>query len=159
MAIFPGYTALAAIVGLRTDFLCFFQNIFSSHNIEDNCFNHEAANSGYGHDGSSSRNIDELKQKLLCKTRELEAVKANTNEEIKRNSESMKQMLQLLGVACQERDEARDQLQKLTTMLMEHMIKGKTLPQQGKLVQAISEAGPLLQTLMVRGPLPRWRNP
>nr|GEU97612.1 centromere protein like [Tanacetum cinerariifolium] len=98
-------------------------------------------------------NIDELKQKLLFKTRELKAVKADTNKEIKRNSESMKQMLQLLEVACQERDEARDQLQKITTMLMEHMIKGKTLPQKGNLVQAISEAGPLLQTVMVGGPM------
>ncbi|GJT78191.1 DNA polymerase V [Tanacetum coccineum] len=212
-------------------------------------------------------NIDELKQKLLYKTLELEAVKADTNEEIKRNSESMKQMLQLLKVACQERDEARDQLQKLlnkivmpsndqqtfnatnwltpncfvgdqhhqgplmiptkanssitesnslsdaynhssspveslfdpipspkfsninvetpyvqdytqiggfsnslngssnmskvdeATMVMEHMIKGKTLPQKGNLTQAILEAGPLLQTIMVGGPLPRWRNP
>nr|GEV99481.1 zinc finger, CCHC-type, retrotransposon Gag domain protein [Tanacetum cinerariifolium] len=38
-------------------------------------------------------------------------------------------------------------------MLMEHMIKGKTLPQKGNLVQAISEAGPLLQTTMVGGPM------
>nr|GFA57248.1 hypothetical protein [Tanacetum cinerariifolium] len=45
------------------------------------------------------------------------------------------------------------------TMVMEHMIKGKTLPQKGKLVQAILEAGPLLQTVMDEGPLPRWRNP
>ncbi|PWA43397.1 hypothetical protein CTI12_AA535930 [Artemisia annua] len=212
-------------------------------------------------------NIDELKQKLLYTTLELEAVKADTSEEIKRNSDYMKQMFQLLKVACQERDEARDQLQKLlskimpsndqqtfnatnplttpncfvgdqhhqgplmiptkanssitesnslsdaynhssspveslfdpisspefsninvetpyvqdysqiggfsnslnsssnmrkvdeATMVMEHMIKGKTLPQQGKLVQAVLEAGPLLQTLLVAGPLPKWRNP
>nr|GEW20340.1 DNA polymerase V [Tanacetum cinerariifolium] len=45
------------------------------------------------------------------------------------------------------------------TMVMEHMIKGKNLPQKGKLVQAIWEAGPLLQTVMDEGPLPRWRNP
>nr|GEW27868.1 hypothetical protein [Tanacetum cinerariifolium] len=45
------------------------------------------------------------------------------------------------------------------TMVMEHMIKGKTLPQKGKLVQAILEAGPLLQTVMDEGSLPRWRNP
>nr|GEW77981.1 hypothetical protein [Tanacetum cinerariifolium] len=205
-------------------------------------------------------NIDELKQKLLYKTFELEAA----NEEIKRSSESMKQMSQLLEVASQERDEATYQLQKLlntilkpsndqqtfnatnqltpncfvgdqhhqgplmiptkanssimesnsllgaynhnsspvfdpipsleflninvknpyvqdytqiggisntlngssnmpkvdeATMVMEHMIKGKTLPQKGKLVQAIWEAGPLLQTVMDEGPLPKWRNP
>lgn len=45
-------------------------------------------------------------------------MKADTSEEIKRNSDSMKQMYQLLKVACQERDEARDQLQKLLSKIM-----------------------------------------
>nr|GEY98272.1 hypothetical protein [Tanacetum cinerariifolium] len=64
----------------------------------------------------SIMNIDELKQKLLYKSFELEA----TNEEIKRSSKSMKQMSQLLEVACQERDEARDQLQNLLNMILKH---------------------------------------
>ncbi|KAD3336406.1 hypothetical protein R6Q59_027130 [Mikania micrantha] len=216
---------------------------------------------------SHQENIDELKQKLLYTTLELEAVKAETSEEMKRNTESMKQLLQLLKIACQERDEAKDQLQKLlnkivpsndqqifnptnrsvhtgfdqvqqhhqgplmmpakahssvtesnslseaynhssspvdslfdpisspefsninvetpfvqdynqnggflnnlncsvnvhkvdqATLVMEGMIKGKTLPQKGSLLQAVIEAGPLLQTLLLAGPLPRWRNP
>ncbi|KAK9069159.1 hypothetical protein SSX86_013275 [Deinandra increscens subsp. villosa] len=202
---------------------------------------------------SYQENIDELKQKLLYTTLELEAVKAETSEEIKRNTESMKHLLQLLKLACQERDEAKDQLQKLlnkimpsneqpifnqsipncfdqvqqlhqthlmipakahssitesnslseaynhssspvdslfdpisspefsnvnmetpfgqdynqnvvqkvdqATLVMESMIKGKTLPQKGNLLQAVVEAGPLLQTLLLAGPLPRWRNP
>nr|XP_043611441.1 uncharacterized protein LOC122583064 [Erigeron canadensis] len=63
-------------------------------------------------------NIDELKQKLFYTTIELEAVKAETGEEKKRNSESMKQLLQLLKIACQERDEAKDQLQKLLNKII-----------------------------------------
>lgn len=64
------------------------------------------------------QNIDELKQKLLYTTLELEAVKAETDIEMKRNMESMKQLLQLLKLACQERDEAKDQLQKLLIKIM-----------------------------------------
>ncbi|KAJ0734624.1 hypothetical protein HanPI659440_Chr11g0422241 [Helianthus annuus] len=186
---------------------------------------------------------------------------------MKRNTESMKQLLQMLKVACQERDEAKDQLQKLlnkakssndqqmfnatntsvpncfdqvqqphqgplmmptkahssitesnslseaynqssppvdslfdpisspefsnmnvettfvqnynqnggysnglntsenvqkvdqATLVMENMIKGKTLPQKGSFLQAVVDAGPLLQNLLLAGPLPRWRNP
>ncbi|KAI3667634.1 hypothetical protein L6452_42703 [Arctium lappa] len=67
---------------------------------------------------SYQENIDELKQKLLYTTLELEAVKAETDEEKKKNMESMKQLLQLLKLACQERDEAKDQLQKLLIKIM-----------------------------------------
>ncbi|URE01270.1 hypothetical protein MUK42_19295 [Musa troglodytarum] len=35
----------------------------------------------------------------------------------------------------------------------------KPLPQKGKLLQAVLEAGPTLQTLLLAGSLPRWRNP
>ncbi|KAK1428755.1 hypothetical protein QVD17_17595 [Tagetes erecta] len=199
---------------------------------------------------SYQENIDELKQKLFYTTLELEAAKAENDEEMKRSRELMKQLLQSLKIACQERDEAKDQLQKLlnkintsndqqlfkmtnpltpncfdrlipvkanssfsesnslsdaynrsaspvdslfdpisspefsnvnveapfvqdydqnglvnvqkvdqATLVMEGMIKGKPLPQKGSLLEAVVEAGPLLQTLMLAGPLPRWRNP
>ncbi|PRQ27023.1 hypothetical protein RchiOBHm_Chr6g0300901 [Rosa chinensis] len=43
---------------------------------------------------------------------------------------------------------------------IDYIAKGKSLPQKGKLLQALMEAGPLLKTLLVTGPpLPRWRNP
>ncbi|XP_034687374.1 uncharacterized protein LOC117915796 isoform X1 [Vitis riparia] len=58
-------------------------------------------------------NIEELKQKLLYATIELESARMEANEEMKKNKESIKQLLQLLKVAYQERDEARDQLQKI----------------------------------------------
>lgn len=196
------------------------------------------------------QNVEELKQKLFYTTLELEAAKAENDEEMKRSRELMKQLLHSLKIACQERDEAKDQLQKLlnkintsndqqmfkttnpltpncfdrlipakanssfsesnslsdaynrsaspvdslfdpisspeftnvnvetpfvqdydqnglvnvqkvdqATLVMEGMIKGKPLPQKGSLLEAVVEAGPLLQTLMLAGPLPRWRNP
>ncbi|KAL9247701.1 hypothetical protein vseg_021106 [Gypsophila vaccaria] len=46
-----------------------------------------------------------------------------------------------------------------STLIIENLAKGRPLPPQGKLLQAVIEAGPLLQTLMVAGSLPRWRNP
>lgn len=45
------------------------------------------------------------------------------------------------------------------SIIIDNLVKGKTLPQKGNLLQAVLEAGPLLQTLVVAGPLPRWRNP
>lgn len=43
--------------------------------------------------------------------------------------------------------------------IIEKLAKGRPLPQKGKLLEAVVEAGPLLQTLMVAGSLPRWHNP
>ncbi|XP_057482838.1 uncharacterized protein LOC130769648 isoform X2 [Actinidia eriantha] len=202
--------------------------------------------------------LDELKQKLLCNTLEMESVKMEANEGMRKNKEYVKQLVQLLKIACQERDEARDQLQKLLNKLMpctapteifaplpqfgpesplikptkahssisesnslsdtynhhshgsspvnsfldavsspelsnmnvadsinlgfvnqpfvqdytgispkidegclvvDNIVKGKSLPKKGKFLQAVLEAGPLLQTLLVAGPLPQWRNP
>ncbi|GMJ08904.1 hypothetical protein HRI_004559600 [Hibiscus trionum] len=45
------------------------------------------------------------------------------------------------------------------TTVIDNLAKGKTLPEKGKLLQAVMEAGPLLSTLLVAGPLPQWRNP
>ncbi|KAL9675169.1 hypothetical protein QQ045_003370 [Rhodiola kirilowii] len=45
------------------------------------------------------------------------------------------------------------------TVVIDELAKGKVLPQQGKLLEAVREAGPLLQTLMLAAPLPRWRIP
>lgn len=48
----------------------------------------------------------------------------------------------------------------LASQIVDNFAIGKTLPQTGKLTQAVREAGPLLRTLLVAGPpLPQWRNP
>ncbi|GAB2286024.1 hypothetical protein Dimus_020466 [Dionaea muscipula] len=44
-------------------------------------------------------------------------------------------------------------------MLIYSLIKGRELPQKGRLLKAVVDAGPLLQGLMVAGPLPSWRVP
>ena len=64
------------------------------------------------------QNTEDLKQKLLYATLELESSRMAANEEMKKNKESIKQLLQLLKVAYQERDEARDQLQKVLNKAM-----------------------------------------
>ncbi|GMH12314.1 hypothetical protein Nepgr_014155 [Nepenthes gracilis] len=61
---------------------------------------------------------DELKQKLLYMTYELELARMETNEEIRRNKEHVDQLLYLLQIACQERDEARNQLQNLLNKII-----------------------------------------
>ncbi|KAL3530695.1 hypothetical protein ACH5RR_010017 [Cinchona calisaya] len=213
------------------------------------------------------QSIDDLKQKLLCTSLELEQLKMETNDEMRKNKEYVKQLIQLLKMACQERDEARDQLQKMmlskaimpstnstelffsglpqlqpdspllkpttkanssitesnsfsetynyhshgsspgeslfdavsspelsninmgdsgsiafvnqplvqannmvipsgipkvvdhASLVIDNLVKGKNLPQKGKFLKAVLDSGPLLQNLLVAGPLPRWRNP
>ncbi|PKA46354.1 hypothetical protein AXF42_Ash021678 [Apostasia shenzhenica] len=39
------------------------------------------------------------------------------------------------------------------------LAKQKPLPEKGRLVEAVIDAGPLLHTLSVGGNLPKWRNP
>lgn len=39
------------------------------------------------------------------------------------------------------------------------LAKERGLPQKGKLLQAVIDAGPLLKSLLFAGPLPTWRNP
>ena len=39
------------------------------------------------------------------------------------------------------------------------LAKERGLPQKGKLLQAVIDAGPLLNSLLFAGPLPTWRNP
>ncbi|CAA3029775.1 Hypothetical predicted protein, partial [Olea europaea subsp. europaea] len=187
---------------------------------------------------SYQENVDELNQKLLFTTLELEKLKAETSEEMVKNKEYVKQLIQLLKIAIQERDEARIHLQNYlnrslpltspkenlavlphfqadssllkpgkanssvtesnslsetynsspidslfdavtspelsninlvakpcapgidrASMIIDNLVVGRALPQKGKLLQAVVESGPLLQTLLVAGSLPRWRNP
>lgn len=44
------------------------------------------------------------------------------------------------------------------SVMIDSLVRGKPLPQKGKLLQTVLEAGPLLQTILLP-PLPQWRNP
>uniref|UniRef100_A0A3Q7GNQ2 Uncharacterized protein n=1 Tax=Solanum lycopersicum TaxID=4081 RepID=A0A3Q7GNQ2_SOLLC len=173
---------------------------------------------------SYQESMDEMKQKLLYTSLEVERLNMEASEEKRKNN----QLIHLIKLAYQERDEAKDHLHKLLnkinpsqiinidstttttttiesnslsetynnssslspiesfldvvsspeqystlpliaqqvdndddqgSLIIDRLVKGKTLPQQGKFLQAVLESGPLLQTLLVAGPLPRWRNP
>ncbi|KAM7527833.1 hypothetical protein LguiB_031243 [Lonicera macranthoides] len=67
---------------------------------------------------SYPESIDELKQKLFYTTLELQSVKVEAKEEMRKNKENVKQLFELVKIACQERDEARDQLQTLLNKLI-----------------------------------------
>lgn len=43
--------------------------------------------------------------------------------------------------------------------IIDRLAMKRPLPEKGRLLQAVVEARPLLQTLLVAGPLPEWRNP
>ncbi|KAK1412801.1 hypothetical protein QVD17_34315 [Tagetes erecta] len=77
---------------------------------------------------SHQESNDELKLKIHYTSLELEAVKAKANEEISKNTESLKQLLHLLKLVCQERDEARDQIHKLLNKIMPISINNSMIP-------------------------------
>ncbi|OMO72732.1 hypothetical protein CCACVL1_17631 [Corchorus capsularis] len=43
--------------------------------------------------------------------------------------------------------------------VIEKLVKGKSLPEKGRLLEAVLDTQPLLETLMITGQLPKWRNP
>lgn len=46
-----------------------------------------------------------------------------------------------------------------TSVVMDRLVgEGKALPEKGRLLQAVVEAGPLLHTLLL-APVPQWKNP
>ncbi|VFQ76711.1 unnamed protein product [Cuscuta campestris] len=173
--------------------------------------------------------MDELRQKLLYTTIELQRLKVQSMEETRKNKEYMDQLVQLVQSVIRERDEARSQVQKILSgthgfvtnpvsfartnsgltdstnnslsenntqnhycsspveslldpvpspggpgeqngrraaavldrggMVIDGLARGRPLPEKGKFLTAVLEAGPLLQTHLLAGPLPRWRNP
>ncbi|GLT35145.1 hypothetical protein SLA2020_096230 [Shorea laevis] len=54
---------------------------------------------------------------------------------------------------------SKDLMLDHASMVIDNLVKGRPLPEKGKLVQAVVAAEPLLQTLILAGRLPRWRNP
>ncbi|KAK7336984.1 hypothetical protein VNO77_17540 [Canavalia gladiata] len=53
---------------------------------------------------------------------------------------------------------SRDNVDNSASLMIDKMVCGKPLPQKGRLLQTVTEAGPLLHTLLV-APLPQWQNP
>ncbi|KAE8731045.1 hypothetical protein F3Y22_tig00002840pilonHSYRG00021 [Hibiscus syriacus] len=43
--------------------------------------------------------------------------------------------------------------------IIDTLIKEKPLPEKGRLLDAVVDTAPLLETLMITGQLPNWRNP
>ena len=49
--------------------------------------------------------------------------------------------------------------QPLPTQATLKLVPKRPLPEKGKLLQAVIEAGPLLKNLLLAGPLPQWQHP
>ncbi|GKV46825.1 hypothetical protein SLEP1_g53786 [Rubroshorea leprosula] len=54
---------------------------------------------------------------------------------------------------------SKDLMLDHASMVIDNLVKGRPLPEKGKLVQAVVAAEPLLETVLLAGRLPRWRNP
>jgi hypothetical protein len=52
-----------------------------------------------------------------------------------------------------------DQVNDVGNAVIDSLIRGKVLPQKGKLLDAVINAGPLIENLVLTGPLPNWNNP
>ncbi|KAL8057462.1 hypothetical protein ABFX02_04G185500 [Erythranthe guttata] len=182
---------------------------------------------GFEEYNNQNHEIEQLKQKLLFTTLELEKLRSEAMEQMRQNKAYVSHLINLLKCAFQERDEAKTHLQKLLNnnnititppqanyinplfrlpetplpkpvsvnpnssvtesnslfdpvfspdfsnilvhecskkvdegnLVIDRLVKGKSLPKRGKFLQAVVEAGPLLQNILVAGPLPMWRNP
>ncbi|KAJ4866543.1 hypothetical protein Rs2_12256 [Raphanus sativus] len=65
--------------------------------------------------------------------------------------------LDLSVPANQSRSVVAENMRDYETIVLETI--GGTLPEYGKFLQAVSEAGSLVESLLVTGPVPKWRNP
>ncbi|CAJ2660814.1 unnamed protein product [Trifolium pratense] len=52
-----------------------------------------------------------------------------------------------------------DPVNDIGNAVIDSLVRGKVLPQKGKLLDAVMNAGPLIQNLVLSGPLPNWKNP
>ncbi|XVE61818.1 hypothetical protein DITRI_Ditri06bG0069700 [Diplodiscus trichospermus] len=43
--------------------------------------------------------------------------------------------------------------------VIDALVKGKPLPDKGRFLEAVFDTAPLLETLVITGQLPKWRNP
>lgn len=57
-----------------------------------------------------------------------------------------------MGFAFQEKED-------FETLVLENIGLGRVLPENGKFQQAVIEAGSLVESLFITGPIPKWRNP
>ncbi|KAL6561009.1 hypothetical protein OROGR_003799 [Orobanche gracilis] len=131
------------------------------------------------------KSMEELRQKLLYTTVELEQTRATVQDELRKRDDQLLNLKELLNKVIRERDEAQEKCHKLLlenivsspvidhlpqppppqlqqtlseTMMIE-LTPDKPLPEKGKVLQAVMKVGPLLQTLLLTGPLPQWRHP
>uniref|UniRef100_A0A6N2KIB8 Uncharacterized protein n=1 Tax=Salix viminalis TaxID=40686 RepID=A0A6N2KIB8_SALVM len=72
--------------------------------------------------------MDELKQKLVHATIELESLKVEAREEMRKHREDVEHLTNLLKIASQEGDEAKSQLQSLLNKLVLSKSMAASLP-------------------------------
>lgn len=87
------------------------------------------------------QNVDELKQKLLRTTWELETFQRTATEEIRKKNETIDKLINLLNLTKKERDEAKEQLNTLLSCL-----QSKNLPQAGAVNSGLTESDSLSDT-------------
>ncbi|CAI0451868.1 unnamed protein product [Linum tenue] len=95
--------------------------------------------------------MDEVKQSLLYKTLELESFKSEANAKLSKCREEMTQLIDLLKLAYQERDDAKAQLQKLLHKIIPSEMNPILQPDspivvQGKANSSITESNSLSET-------------
>jgi len=75
--------------------------------------------SSVSHWAYQGQSYEDLKHLLFCTTLELESNRLAAKDEVKRHEENLRQLWSILQVTCRERDEAREQCQKLQEKIMQ----------------------------------------
>lgn len=89
--------------------------------------------------------MDQLGQKLLYTTLELEKLKSEAMEEMRKNNDYVSNLIHLLKSAIQERDEARSHLQKLITAAAAVNSPTMTMRAKSEIFPAIDDNNPHLK--------------
>ncbi|KAJ3676520.1 hypothetical protein LUZ60_003932 [Juncus effusus] len=63
------------------------------------------------------QNTDELKQRLIRSTWELETLKSNASEELRKKDETINKLITIIKITTKERDEANEQLNTFLSLL------------------------------------------
>ncbi|KAF3330363.1 hypothetical protein FCM35_KLT03717 [Carex littledalei] len=72
---------------------------------------------GHNNNDHYSQSTEELKQKLLQTTIQLETLRSTAKEEMRKKEESINKLIQLVKLTTKERDETKDQLSALLSFL------------------------------------------
>ncbi|XBI69366.1 hypothetical protein VPH35_048440 [Triticum aestivum] len=105
------------------------------------------------------QHLDQLRQHLLLAATTSSSCDSGASEHSHRHRYQERAVDRSTAIAIDIRSAPVAIDDNRTAAVLEQLAAKRPLPQRGQLLQAVMEAGPLLENLLVAGPVPQWRNP